>query len=121
MNHSSEYKDTISRLELIHDNSIDYLKSLGKKVHTIYLDPMYPHSPKSALNKIEMRIIRDLVGDDEDCEELLSTALTKAFNRVVVKRPKRAECINVNKSPSHQIQMKNSRFEVYMIPKPKDE
>ncbi len=81
--------------------------------HTIYLDPMYPHSRKSALNKLEMRLIRTLVGDDTDAEELFSAALNHALNRVVVKRPKTAPLLS-SFPPSHVIKMKNSRFDVYM-------
>jgi len=83
-------------------------------VHTIYLDPMYPHSSSSALNKLEMRMIRFLVGDDLDAAKLLDMALEYAGNRVVVKRPKGAPVLN-NISPNHAIKMKNSRYDVYMI------
>ncbi len=48
------------------------------RADTIYLDPMYPHSGKSALNKLEMRIIRKLVGDDTDAALLLEIALQHA-------------------------------------------
>ncbi len=82
--------------------------------HTIYLDPMYPHSSKSALNKLEMRMIRFLVGDDLDAAKLLDTALEYASNRVVVKRPKGAPTLS-GITPSHVITMKNSRYDVYMI------
>lgn len=85
-----------------------------KKADTIYLDPMYPHTSKSALNKIEMRMIRILVGDDSDTATLLQSALQFAGKRVVVKRPKGAEHIH-DERPSHVIKMKNSRFDVYML------
>jgi 16S rRNA (guanine1516-N2)-methyltransferase len=83
-------------------------------VDTIYLDPMYPHRNKSALNKQEMRIIRELVGDDDDADEVFLTAIQFAAKRVVVKRPKGAPLL-CRKTPSHVIKMKNSRFDVYMI------
>lgn len=81
--------------------------------YTIYLDPMYPKSGKSALNRKEMRFLRDLVGDNEDAGKLLSLALEKAENRCVVKRPRGAEFLSGRK-PTHQITMKNSRFDVYL-------
>jgi 16S rRNA (guanine1516-N2)-methyltransferase len=74
---------------------------------------MYPHRHTSALNKQEMRIIRALVGDDIDAAALLETALTIATNRVVVKRPKGAPELNARR-PAHIIEMKNSRFDVYL-------
>jgi 16S rRNA (guanine1516-N2)-methyltransferase len=81
---------------------------------TIYLDPMYPHRKKSALNKQDMRIIRELVGDDNDVESVFYAAIKYALKRVVVKRPKGAPLM-AGESPSHIIQMKNSRYDVYMV------
>jgi 16S rRNA (guanine1516-N2)-methyltransferase len=102
-----------SRMRLVISDSCDHLKRLDHKPHTIYLDPMYPHSGKTALNKKEMRMIREIVGDDCDGTELLETALYFAGNRVAVKRPKGAEHLGGIK-PSHEIIMKNSRFDVYL-------
>ncbi|SHO45942.1 class I SAM-dependent methyltransferase [Desulfopila aestuarii] len=102
-----------TRMELIPCDSLIALQSIAPPPFTIYLDPMYPHSAKSALNKKEMRMIRDIVGDDLDSDELLAAALNIATNRVVVKRPKGAEHLG-GKKPSHDIAMKNSRFDVYL-------
>ncbi len=81
---------------------------------SIYLDPMYPHRSKSALNKQEMRIIRELVGEDKDADKVFLAAMEHAKKRVVVKRPKGAPLL-YQLPPSHVIKMKNSRFDVYMI------
>lgn len=78
----------------------------------IYMDPMYPHRKKSALVKKEMRIIRDIVGDNHDAEELLRLALQKADHRVVVKRPQSAPHLGDIK-PHHYISSKNTRYDVY--------
>ena len=96
------------------DSKINLLAN-SKKFHTVYLDPMYPHRTSSALNKQEMRVIRDLVGDDTDDDKLLELAFTTAQNRVVVKRPKRAEKLS-DRIPSFVISMKNSRYDVYLAP-----
>ena len=77
------------------------------------MDPMYPHRRKSALNSQAMRLLRGIAGDDDDCPSLLEQALAVATNRVVVKRPKGAPTID-GRSPSHEILMKNSRFDVYL-------
>ena len=105
-----------NHLSLLHGDTITLLTQMDKndRADTIYLDPMYPHSNKSALNKLEMRVIRELVGDDMDADQLLETALVHAKKRVVVKRPKGAPLLN-DRSPSHIIKMKNSRYDVYMI------
>jgi 16S rRNA (guanine1516-N2)-methyltransferase len=109
-------KTSISKLSLIQDDAISFMNKHNKNDEhdSVYLDPMYPHSKKSALNKQEMRIIREFVGDDTDSAELLQTALAYAKKRVVVKRPKGAQRLTTD-SPSHVIKMKNSRFDVYMI------
>ena len=74
---------------------------------------MYPHRHGSALNKQTLRTIRSLVGGDPDGADLLETALVKAENRVVVKRPRKAPLLSAIQ-PSHVIAMKNSRFDVYL-------
>lgn len=101
------------RLDLQFEDSLVFLQQTSKKFHTIYLDPMYPHRTKSALNKQEMRVIRALVGGDEDCGGLLEAALSAAENRVVIKRPKGAGEVP-GPPPSYVVKMKNSRFDIYL-------
>ena len=91
-----------------------YLQDNPHVYDTVYLDPMYPHRTSSALNKLEMRVIRDLVGDDEDDDILLEQAFTAAQNRVVVKGPKGARKIS-NLKPSFSVPMKNSRYDIYLV------
>src|SRR3990167_10392125 len=76
-------------LKLIHADAIDYLrrdKSASLQPDVIYIDPMFPEKNKSALVKKEMRVLREVVGDDIDSEKLFQLALTVAKKRVVVKR-----------------------------------
>ncbi len=101
------------RLRLIQRDTLEYLRQDTSTFHTIYLDPMYPHSNQSALNKQTLRVIRSLVGSDSDGAALLETAREKAINRVVVKRPLRAPLLS-DALPSHVIEMKNSRFDIYL-------
>lgn len=107
-------KEIMERIALRIGNSCEIITALPEPPATIYLDPMYPHRRNSALNKQEMRIIRAVVGDDQDSAILLEQALEIAAGRVVVKRPKGAPELN-DRRPSHIIEMKNSRFDVYMI------
>ncbi|HRD67325.1 MAG TPA: class I SAM-dependent methyltransferase [Candidatus Competibacter sp.] len=104
------------RLHLIAANGHDYLQNLPEEQRpdTIYLDPMYPHRQKSALVKKEMRLLRQLVGDDEDAPELLAAALTRARRRVVVKRPRLAPPL-AGPPPGFRIVSPNTRFDVYPI------
>lgn len=79
----------------------------------VYLDPMFPeHSKKSQVKK-DMQMLQALVGPDEDADQLLPAALALASHRVVVKRPARAPFLR-GQQPSHQIQTKKHRFDVYM-------
>jgi len=79
----------------------------------IYYDPMFPCSEKTALVKKEMRILRQVVGDDHDSQTVLPLCIEKAKKRVVVKRPYHAPCINHIK-PDLQYKGKSSRFDVYL-------
>jgi 16S rRNA (guanine1516-N2)-methyltransferase len=82
----------------------------------IYLDPMFPPKDKSALVKKEMRILHEIVGQDEDADELLKVSLTMATKRVVVKRPAYAHYLAGIK-PQTSIKTKNHRFDIYLIPR----
>ncbi len=102
-------------IQLIHIDAIIYLKQIIQSEefpHVIYLDPMYPHSNKSALVKKEMRFLREIVGHDTDTEILLPPAITCAQQRVVVKRPRLASYLGKLK-PQHSIYGKQLRFDVY--------
>lgn len=104
------FRDSI---RLIVGDAAETLQQLPEPPDTVYIDPMYPHRRNSALNSKEMRIIRAIVGDDDDSPALLTMALTAATDRVVVKRPKGAPLLG-GRRPSHQVLMKNSRFDVYL-------
>ncbi|MGV1099700.1 class I SAM-dependent methyltransferase [Thiovibrio sp. JS02] len=86
-----------------------------ERPEVVYLDPMYPHRGKSALVKKEMRLVRLLVGDDEDSDSLLAAALAVATKRVVVKRPRLAPPLT-GPAPGFTIDGRNSRFDVYLLP-----
>lgn len=80
----------------------------------VYLDPMFPHTEKSAAAKKEMAFFRDLIGHDADADALLPIALSKARYRVVVKRPKGAPYLN-GESPTYQLDGKSGRFDIYVL------
>jgi len=79
----------------------------------IYLDPMFPPRSKSAEVKKEMRVFHALVGADPDAAELLPAAIGCARKRVVVKRPRLAPTLGTEK-PSHTLEGKSNRFDVYV-------
>ncbi|MDH3394254.1 MAG: class I SAM-dependent methyltransferase, partial [Desulfobulbaceae bacterium] len=106
----------VNRLQLLIGDSTLLLNQITEeeRPEVIYLDPMYPHRSKSALVKKEMRILRMLVGDDPDAPKLLAAALATAKERVVVKRPIKAEPIT-GPAPNMAITGKTGRFDVYLI------
>lgn len=108
-----EVAPIVARMRLLKGNSIEVMRNWeGEPPQVIYLDPMFPHREKTALVKKEMRLFRPLVGDDPDAPALLEAALALASHRVVVKRPRKAPCIEGPK-PSHALDGKSSRYDIY--------
>lgn len=103
------------RIELLANDSLLTLSPWPYDMpNVIYLDPMFPHKKKSALVKKEMRLFQQLLGPDEDADELLAPALATATKRVVVKRPDYAPFL-AEQPPSMQIKSKKHRFDVYLL------
>lgn len=105
------------RLSLCQADGREYLRGLreDQRPEVVYLDPMYPHRRKTALAGKEMRLLRQLVGDDHDASELLAAALACARRRVVVKRPRRAPVLT-GPPPDAQTIAPNTRFDLYLVP-----
>ena len=104
------------RLQLVTGDACEQIPLLcnTSPADVIYIDPMYPPRSKSALVKKEMRFIQALVGKDIDSASLLTVARQHAKKRVVVKRPSYAAVL-VGEKPTHTIESKNTRYDVYMI------
>lgn len=86
---------------------------LQPPVDVIYLDPMFPPKrSKSALPKRELVLLRELVGEDPDAEQLFSVATQYARNRVVVKRPLYAP--SLAREPDFSQTGKLVRYDVYL-------
>ena len=98
---------------LLQGNAIDLLGQMHTQPDCIYLDPMFPPKRKrSALPKKAMMVLRDLLGDDQDKEQLFAAALNAAGKRVVVKSPDYAEPLGGK--PSQSFQGKLLRYDVYL-------
>ncbi|TBR43433.1 16S rRNA methyltransferase [Marinomonas agarivorans] len=104
----------ISKMALAGTTLSEYQARGGEKADVVYLDPMYPHADKSAAVKKEMAFFRDLIGHDDDADQLLPLALSLANYRVVVKRPKSAPYLN-NQKPTYQLLGKAGRFDIYVL------
>ena len=111
----AEIGPIVARMQLLTGNAIERMRAWEREApQVIYLDPMFPHRDKSALVKKEMRVFRPLVGDDLDAPALLEAALALATHRVVVKRPRKAPIIEGGK-PSHSLEGKSSRYDIYPL------
>ncbi|QBM17844.1 ribosomal RNA small subunit methyltransferase J [Marinobacter sp. JH2] len=112
---NAECATVVQRMHLQTGNSVDWLREAGSDVaDVVYLDPMFPHRDKSALVKKEMQVFRQVVGDDDDSEQLLEAALAAARYRVVVKRPRKAPSVTGPK-PATQVEGKSSRYDIYPL------
>jgi 16S rRNA (guanine1516-N2)-methyltransferase len=99
--------------QLLTGNAIELLATLATPPDCIYLDPMFPPKrKKSALAKKAMVILRDLLGDDMDKDQLFNVALQVAGKRVVVKSPDDAEPLGGK--PSDSYSGKLVRYDVYL-------
>ena len=97
---------------LLAGNAIALLATLETPPDCIYLDPMFPPKrKKSALAKKAMMVLRDLLGDDQDKEQLFAAALAATGKRVVVKSPDYAEPLGGK--PNESFQGKLLRYDVY--------
>ncbi len=106
-----------ARLHLHTGSSLELLRDMAalpvaERPETVYLDPMFPHREKSALVKIDMRLFRDVVGEDPDADALLAAARAVATRRVVVKRPKHAPDLG-GVEPHQRMLGQSSRFDLY--------
>nr|WP_236261807.1 class I SAM-dependent methyltransferase [Pantoea sp. Aalb] len=101
------------RLTMCHCISQNVLIKMKFAPDVIYLDPMYPHSrKKKATVKKEMQVIQELVGLDEDADELIKYAFCLAKKRIVVKRPLYAPPLG-GILAQYKITTKKHRFDIY--------
>jgi 16S rRNA (guanine1516-N2)-methyltransferase len=110
--------DAASRITLHFGNARLLLPQLLQhhpQPDVVYLDPMYPERQKSAAVKKEMAYFHDLVGlgQIEDEATLLETARRSARKRIVVKRPRLGNFLNIQ-DPAYQYIGKSTRFDVYL-------
>jgi 16S rRNA (guanine1516-N2)-methyltransferase len=108
----ARHLETVSGLTLLQGDAKDLLPTVPTP-DVIYLDPMYPESGKTALKRKEMRLFRELLGDDLDVDEVLELALQTAQKRVVLKRPLKAKKLG---KPSSIFEGSTIRFDVYLTP-----
>lgn len=109
---SDTFATPIVNMHVIHADARAALAAVRPVPETIYLDPMFPPKrKKSALATKEMRLLRELVGDDADADELFDISLRTAARRVVVKRHDSA--LPLVRKPDNSYRGKLVRYDVY--------
>ena len=101
------------KISLFNADSTSFLSKSANRYSSVYLDPMYPHRRKASLNKLKMRHLRSIVGDDTDSPELLKIARKHAIKRTVVKRPSSADYLTTE-TPSYCVKSKKHRYDIYL-------
>ncbi|MEE9403429.1 MAG: class I SAM-dependent methyltransferase [Algisphaera sp.] len=96
----------------------DAVAALGNLIKTdtprpnvVLIDPMFPGRRKTAERK-PMAVLRWLVGNDSDADDILAPALATAQRRVVVKRPRAAPPL-AGPPPTVRHTGRGFRFDVY--------
>lgn len=106
-----------SRLQLLGcQDSRQYLLDTGGNYDVVYLDPMFPERGKTALAAKELQSLRRLVGEGEleDVPALLEAALSRATQRVVVKRHPRSDPLR-GLRPNYQLSGERVRYDIYPV------
>lgn len=116
--HDALVSEIAQRIDLVWDDALVRLKNnaLGE-VQSIYLDPMFPEKKHQALAKKEMQVFQQLIGADEDAEQLIASALDylcaeESCTRVVIKRPRLAPVVFPEKL-GRQLLGNSTRFDIY--------
>lgn len=105
------------RLQIRHADGAKWLGELleqprASRPEVVYLDPMHPDRHSSGKVRKEMRLFRQLVGEDLDALELFEAARLCATRRIVVKRPRKGEPLAPG--VSHRLEGKSTRFDIYL-------
>ncbi len=109
------FAEMVNRIELRVGDARELFSSISE-IDAVYVDPMFPPKRRaSALPPKSVQVIRAIVGDDIDSTELVAAA-QRAARRVAVKRPKYASPLAGE--PSHTIESKLVRYDVYIAPHP---
>ena len=103
-----------ARLSVSFEDSLNGLSALPFEPDVVYIDSMFPEKKKSALVRKELQLLKKIVGQDPDQDQLLDVGKKAAKRRVVVKRPNAARCLNDQK-PNISIKSRNYRFDIYLL------
>lgn len=103
--------DIAARIDLRLGDSAQLLAKLHPP-DVVYLDPMFPTGRKT-LERKPMRVLRTLVGPDDDAQTLFDAARATGVHRIVVKRPLRAPVLTPT-TPTTTHKARGLRYDVYI-------
>lgn len=112
-----ELSESISGMTLHECDSVDFLNNLEFTPDLVYLDPMFPERKKSGLIKKKFQLLHVLEAPCENGEELVRAAVAASPQKIVIKRPLKAESLAGIK-PGYSIKGKSIRYDC-IIPPPK--
>lgn len=101
-----------ARIQVVVGDARQLLQDRSFNADAVYVDPMFPPKRKAAaLANKRVRLLREIVGTDEDAAELVGIARQRA-PRVVVKRPTYAQPLAPD--PAASFGGKLVRYDVYV-------
>jgi 16S rRNA (guanine1516-N2)-methyltransferase len=108
-----ETRAAVAEMMLLKGDFVEKKDELGN-FDVLYIDPMFPIKRNTARSKKPMYLLQQLLGEAQEETNLLSLALSKARDRVVVKRAKRSPNYN-NRKPDINFKGTSSRYDVYLV------
>ncbi len=108
-----ETRAAVAEMMLLKGDFLEKNDELGN-FDVVYIDPMFPIKRNTARSKKPMYLLQQLLGETQEETNLLSLALSKARDRVVVKRAKRSPNYN-NRKPDINFKGASSRYDVYLV------
>jgi len=108
-----ETRAAVAEMMLLKGDFLEKNDELGN-FDVLYIDPMFPIKRNTARSKKPMYLLQQLLGETQEEKDLLSLALSKARDRVVVKRAKRSPNYN-NRKPDINFKGASSRYDVYLV------
>ena len=109
----ADHSETVTRIELVLGNTIDYLSSVERVPEVIILDPMFPARNKSAQVKGDMQMMQRFLGTDDDVDVLFAAACATKCKRIVLKRPL-YEKFELPVKPTNTLKGSSVRFDVFV-------
>lgn len=109
----------VANLTIQNIDACQALPELAKswQPEVVYLDPMFPANKSTAAVKKDMQLLRLLLGagtnDLGEESQLFNLGLAAASQRLVVKRPAKAEFL-AGQKPSYSLTGKSNRFDIYL-------